>query len=77
MKRKARIDGDSMNVEVFQEDELQKVLDQIKNDVEGANNLSEEEYQKKVKIRQELENLKQRQKDATEKLKEDSDGLVF
>jgi hypothetical protein len=77
IKRKARVIGDSITVEVTSLDDLQKILDVVKVEVAQTNVLCEEDYQKKLKIRQQLEDLQQKQRDTTQKLKEDSDKLVF
>ena len=77
MKRKVYVIKDTLGVEVSSTDDLQKILDVIKVEVAETNVLCEEDYQRKVKIRQELESLQQKQRDATQKFKEDSDKLVF
>ena len=77
MKRKAQIVENAISVDVSSMDDLQKVLDIIKIEVAETNVLCEADYQKKVKIRQELEGLQQKQRDATQKFKEDSDKLKF
>ena len=77
MKRKARIDEDFLRVEVFGEDDLQKILDVLKIEVEETNVLCEEEYQKKIKVRQEVEELQKKQKDTTLKFKADADNLIL
>ena len=77
MKRKARVVKDSMSVEVFGADDLQKVLDVLKIEVAETNVLCEEDYQKKMKVRQQLEALQKKQRDATMQFKEDSDKLTF
>ncbi|MCX5680797.1 MAG: hypothetical protein NT079_00640 [Candidatus Omnitrophica bacterium] len=77
MKRKAHLIGSTISVEVSNIDDLQKVLDVIKIEVTETNVLREADYQKKMKIHQELEALQQKQRDATQKFKEDSDKLVF
>jgi hypothetical protein len=77
MKRKARVDKNYMKVEVSGADDLQKVLDALKVQVMETNVLCEEDYQKKIKIRQELEALQKNQRDATLQFKEDSDKLIF
>ncbi|MFA5262038.1 MAG: hypothetical protein WC450_12515 [Candidatus Omnitrophota bacterium] len=77
MKRKARIVENTLSVEVFSADDLQKVLDVLKIEVVETNAQCEEDYQKKIKIRQQLEALQKKQRDATQQLKENSDKLVF
>ena len=77
MKRKAQIVENSLNVDVPSSDDLQKVLDDLKIQVAKANVLCEEDYQTKMKVRQELEDLQQRRKDSTQKFKDDSDKLIF
>ncbi len=77
MRRKARVIEDSLTVEVAAVDDLQKVLDVLKTEVTETNAVCEEELQRKMKIRKELEDLQQRQRDASQKLKDDSDNLKF
>jgi len=77
IKRKVRLIENSICAEVSVIDDLQKILDILKIDVVEANILCEEDYQKKVKIRQELAALQQAQRDATLKFKQDSDKLTF
>ncbi|MBN1870281.1 MAG: hypothetical protein JW847_06895 [Candidatus Omnitrophica bacterium] len=77
MKRKLQLDENSIIAEVSAADDLQKVLDAVKVMVVEANVLCEKDYQKKLKIRQELEVLQKEQRDATQKFKDDSDRLVF
>ena len=77
MKRKAQIVENSISVEVSGIDDLQKVLDVLKIEVAETNVSCEEDHQKKLKIRQELETLHQKQRDATQKFKEDADKLMF
>lgn len=77
MKRKAHLIKDVISLEVSSLDDLQKVLDAVKIEVVETNALCEADYQTKKKIRQELESLQQKRRDATQKFKEDSDKLVF
>ena len=77
MKRRANVVENSINVDVSSMDDLQKVLHAIKIEVAETNILCEADYLKKMKIRQELEALQQKQRDSTQKFKEDSDNLVF
>ena len=77
MKRKSQLVENTIIVEVSGADDLQKVLDALKIEVVEANVLCEKDYQKKMRIRQELEALQKEQKDATQKFKDDSDKLVF
>ena len=77
LKRKAHVVGNCLSVEVASTDDLQKILDVVKIAVVETNVLCEEDNQKKIKIRQELEALQQRQRDATQKFKEDANKLTF
>lgn len=77
MKRKVRFVENSIIVEVSGIDDLQKVLDVIKIEVTETNVLCEEDYQKKLKIRKELEALQKKQRNATQKFKDDADKLMF
>lgn len=77
MKRKAQVVEDTIHAEVSSLDDLQKVLDVVKIEVAETNALCEADYQKKLRIREELETLQQKQRDATQKFREDSDKLVF
>ena len=77
MKRKARVVENCISVEVSGADDLQKVLDVLKIEVAETNVLCEEDYQKKMRVRQQLEALQKKQRDATQQFKEDSDNLVF
>jgi len=77
MKRKATVVENFINVEVCSTDDLQKVLDVLKIEVAETNVLCEEDHQKKIKIRRELEEFQQKQRDATLRFKDDSDNLVF
>lgn len=77
MKRKARVSGDIMSVDVQAAEDLQKILDVLKIEVAETNVLCEEDYQTKLKIRRDLEALQKKQQDATLQLKEDSDKLKF
>lgn len=77
LRRKVRVVENSISVETAATDDLQKILDAIKVSVTETNVLCEADYQKKVQIRQELETLQQKQRDATQKFKEDSDKLEF
>ncbi len=77
MKRKTQVGGDFIKVEVSELDDLQKVLDVIKIEVAQTNALCEEDYQKKEKLRQDLEALQKKQSNATQKFKDDSDKLQF
>ncbi len=77
MKRKLQVTGDAMMVEIFIADDLQKVLDVLKIEIVAVNAVCEKDYQKRVQLRQELEMLQKKQMDAIEKLKDDSDRLVF
>jgi hypothetical protein len=77
MKRSAQVIENSISVEVSALDDLQKVLDVIKIEVAETNALGEADHQKKLKIHQELEDLQKRQRDSTQKFKEDSDNLAF
>ena len=77
MKRKMKFVGDFIIVEVSEVDDLQKILDAIRLEVTETNVLCEGEYQTKLKVRRELEALQQKQGDATNKFKDDSDKLQF
>ena len=77
MKRKMRIVGDLITVEVSEMDDLQKILDVLRLEVAETNVLCEGDYQTKLKIRQELEVLQHRQVDVTKKFKDDVDKLQF
>lgn len=77
MKRKTQVGGDFIRVEVSEMDDLQKVLDAVKIEVVRTNALCEEDYQKKEKVRQDLETLQKKQTNATQKFKEASDKLQF
>jgi len=77
MKRKVQILGDFIKVEVTETDDLQKVLDVIRLEVTETNALCEGDYQKKMKMRRELEELQHKQGDITAKFKGDSDKLKF
>ncbi len=77
LKKKGRFVEDCIELEVAELDSLQNILDVLKAEVAQANALCEEDFQKKVKIKEELEALQKRQRDATEKFKEDSDTLNF
>jgi uncharacterized protein YajQ (UPF0234 family) len=77
MKRRIKIVGDFITVEVFETDDLQKVLDALRLEVAETNVLCEGDYQTKLKIRRELEALQQKQGDLTKKFKDDSDKLQF
>jgi len=77
MKRKTRIVNDSLEVEVFEDDDLQKILDVVKGEIAEANAQCEEDYQKKLKIRRDVEELRQRQTKATQKFKDETDKLTF
>ena len=77
MKRKSQLLDNAIVVEVFGADDLQKILDALKIVVAQANVLCESDFQKKLKIRQDLEALHKEQRDATQKFKDDSDQLKF
>ncbi len=77
MKRKVQIEGDIIKVDVAETDELQKVLDMIKAEVANTNALCEEDYQTKVRVRQEMDALQNKQGNITKMFKEASDKLVF
>ncbi len=77
MRRRMRIMGDFIKVEVSEMDDLQKILDVLKLEVAETNVLCEGDYQTKLKIRQELEVLQHRQVDVTKKFKDDVDKLQF
>lgn len=77
MKKKVHLIGDLIKVEISEMDDLQKVLDIIKAEVKETNSLCEGDYQLKVKLRQDLETLQNKQFDVTKKFKEDSDKLQF
>jgi len=77
LKRKVRVSGDAISAEVASLDDLQKILDVIKVEVTQTNVLCEEDYQKKLKIRQQLEDLQKKQRDSTQKFKDASDKLVY
>ncbi len=77
MKRKLQVTGDAMMVEIFGADDLQKVLDALKIEIVEVNAVCEKDYQKRMQLRQELAALQKKQMDATQKLKDDSDRLVF
>jgi len=76
-KRTMRIIGDKIKLDVSELDDLQKVLDVLMVVVAETNALCERDYQKKMKIRQELETLQRKQGDVTQKLKDGSDKLQF
>ncbi len=77
LKRKAQVSEKTINVEVSGADDLQKVLDALKVQIAETNILCAEDYQKKLKIRQELEDLQQKQRDITAKFKDDAVKLKF
>jgi hypothetical protein len=77
LKRKAHVVDNCISTEVASMDDLQKILDVIKIEVAETNVLCEADNQKKLKIRQELESLQQRQRDSTQKFKGDADKLIF
>jgi len=77
MSRKAQLQEKSILVQVSGVDDLQKILDALKVTVTEANVLCEKDFQRKLKIRRELEELQKKQRDATQKFKDDSDKLVF
>lgn len=77
MKRKSVLAGDFIKTQVGEMDDLQKVLDMVRIEVTEANALCEGDYQKKMKIRHELEVLQNRQGDVTKKFREDADKLAF
>ena len=77
MKRKLQVTGDAMMVDIFGSDDLQKVLDVLKIEIVEVNAVCEKDYQKRMQLRQELAVLQQKQMDATQKLKDDADRLVF
>ena len=76
-KRKSQLVKDLIIVEVSGDDDLQKILDMLKIEVLEANTLCEDDYQKKIKLREDLETLQREQKNATQKFKDDSDKLMF
>jgi hypothetical protein len=77
VKRKMQLKIDCIRVEVSETEDLQKVLDALRLAITETNALREGDYQKKMKIRQELETLQHKQGDITKKLKDDSDKLKF
>jgi hypothetical protein len=77
MKRKARVVDNYIRVEIAGSDNLQNVLDVVKAEIVDTNVLWDADYQKKMKVRRDLEDLQQRQTTAVNKLKADSDNLVF
>ena len=77
MKRKTRVVENYLEVDVSGIDDLQKILDVIKVEIAETNVQCEEDYRKKLQIRHEIEELRQRQINATQKLKADSDKLEF
>ncbi len=77
MKRKAHLIEDTISVEVSGIDDLKTVFDFVKIEVVETNALFEEDHQRKKKIREELATLQQKQRDATQKFREDADKLVF
>lgn len=77
MKRKTQVVGGCLEVEISETDDLQKVLDVLKGKVAEVNVQCEEDYQKKLRIRQELEEMRQREIKATQKLRDVSDKLEF
>lgn len=77
LKRKTQVIKDFIKVEVSEKDDLQKILDTIKLEIVQTNVLCEEDFQKKLKLRQELDALQQKQSNATQKFKDDSDKLNF
>ena len=64
-------------VEVTATDDLQKILDVLKIQVTEANEQSEEDFQKKLKIRRELEDLQKKRENSTQKFMDDTDHLKF
>ena len=77
MKRAMQIKENYIRMEVSQKDDLHKVLDVLKAEVAKTNVLREGDYQKKMNIRQQLEELHHQQGDVTKKFKDDSDQLQF
>jgi hypothetical protein len=77
MKRRMEFKDDCIKVDVSEMDDLQKILDLVRVAVTKANVLYEGDYQKKMKIRQDLEELQHKQGDVTKKLRDDSDKLQF
>ncbi|NLE65533.1 MAG: hypothetical protein GX606_06430 [Elusimicrobia bacterium] len=77
MKRKAQIIEDVIRVEVLEADDIQRVLEVIKRQVAEANALCEKDYQKKMRVREELETLQARQDSVTQKIREAADRLNF
>ena len=77
MKRKGVIINGSLEVYIFENDDLQAVLDALKVEVAETNAQCSEDYQKKLKIRQEIEGLRQRESNARQKFQDDADKLNF
>jgi len=77
VKRRILVINDCLEVEVCEIDDLQKILDALKIVVAETNAQCIADYQKKLRIRQELEDLREKQNDATQKFKDDSDNLIF
>ncbi len=77
MKRPVEVVDNLMRMEVSSADDLQKLLDILRLEVAQTNVLSEEDYQRKIKIHQELESLQKKQRDSTQQFKDDSDKLTF
>ena len=77
MKRSGVISNASFEVNVFENDDLQVVLEVLKKEVAETNAQCSEDYQKKLKIRQEIEDLRQKENDAKQKFKDNADELNF
>lgn len=77
MKRQARVLGDSLEVQISENDDLQKIFDVIKKEVAEANKQCEEDHEKKLKIRRQLEEVRQKQANSMQKFKDDADKLEF
>jgi len=77
MKRQARVLGDSLEVQISENDDLQKIFDVIKKEVAEANKQCEEYHEKKLKIRRQLEEVRQKQANSMQKFKDDADKLEF
>jgi len=76
-KRNMKIVGDVITVEISEIDNLQKVLDVIRQEAAETNVLCETDYQTKLKVRRDLEVSLRKQADSTKRFKDDSDNLQF
>jgi septal ring factor EnvC (AmiA/AmiB activator) len=76
-KQQSQLSGDHINVEVSELDDLQKILEVVRAEVESTNVLCGEEQKQKQKLRSDLETLQQKQTAVTNKLKDAADKLKF